>query len=45
MQLKNNENSISIGQAEISTAVQLQLFSEGISAGFPSPAQDFLDAY
>jgi len=44
MQLKKNENSILIGQTEIKTAVQLQLFSEGISAGFPSPAQDFLDA-
>lgn len=44
MQEQRIEKSIHIGNTAIKTTIQLQLFNEGISAGFPSPAQDFLDS-
>ena len=44
MQETRMEKSIHIGSTTTKTTIQLQLFNEGISAGFPSPAQDFLDS-
>src|SRR5690554_4798700 len=32
-----------LGQAEIKSYFSMPLFLEGVSAGFPSPAQDFIE--
>jgi DNA polymerase V len=38
-----NTNTLEIYAADTTTAVKLPLVEGGISAGFPSPAEDFLD--
>lgn len=45
MQLRKlyNTNSITFFKADVSTELKLPFVVEGISAGFPSPADDFLD--
>lgn len=45
MQLKQlyNTNTITFYRADVSSALELPFVSSGISAGFPSPADDFLD--
>src|SRR5690606_29596826 len=45
MQLKklHKTPNIIFYRVEVETALELQFVSSGISAGFPSPAEDFLD--
>lgn len=45
MQLKQlyYTNTITFYKADVSSVLELPLVSSGISAGFPSPADDFLD--
>lgn len=45
MQLRKlyNTNSITFFKADVSTKLKLPFVINGISAGFPSPADDFLD--
>ncbi len=45
MQLRKlyNTNAITFFGADVSTVLKLPFVVEGISAGFPSPADDFLD--
>lgn len=45
MQLKKlyHTNTITFYRADVSSVLELPLVSSGISAGFPSPADDFLD--
>ncbi|WP_274476594.1 LexA family protein [Mangrovimonas aestuarii] len=38
-----NTNSITFYKADVSTELELPFVANGISAGFPSPADDFLD--
>jgi DNA polymerase V len=40
---KNRVSEISIYKADATTSVSLPLVDGGISAGFPSPAQDYID--
>lgn len=41
--MKINKSNIEVFSAEIQSSLNLPLASEGIKAGFPSPAQDFMD--
>lgn len=44
MTVKNKHKNLKINNISLLKNINIQLFNEGISAGFPSPAQDFLDA-
>ncbi|MDG1477148.1 MAG: translesion error-prone DNA polymerase V autoproteolytic subunit [Vicingaceae bacterium] len=41
---KIKHETLEINRVSLKKDIKIQLFNEGISAGFPSPAQDFLDS-
>ena len=43
MNMKKSKSVIEIFKADTKSSVELPFAEEGIRAGFPSPAQDYLD--